>query len=145
MFPLTNVRKAELPVLVRIINALEESLSSTMERCRSFQIFFSSANSSGSLGRGGYPDARERPAPPHQYERLKMPIRPRSGKRQAVRERIVPQLPAPGCLKLKTSQPCGLTPDMTCRIAPSLLAASILKNQPQRIAVRRIVKLLPRT
>jgi hypothetical protein len=30
-----------------------------------------------------------------------------------------------GCLKLETSQPAGLTPDMTWRIAPSLPAESM--------------------
>ena len=30
-----------------------------------------------------------------------------------------------GCLKLETWQPCGFTPDMTCRMAPSLPAASM--------------------
>ena len=30
-----------------------------------------------------------------------------------------------GALKLETQTPCGLTPDMTCLIVPSLPAASI--------------------
>ena len=40
-------------------------------------------------------------------------------------EEIVLQLRCEGGLKLNTSQPWGLTPDMTCSIAPSLPAASI--------------------
>ena len=33
-----------------------------------------------------------------------------------------------GCLKLNTSQPCGLAPDMTCMIEPSLPAAPMAWN-----------------
>ena len=38
---------------------------------------------------------------------------------------IVVELLGEGCLKLVTWQPCGFTPDMTCRIVPSFPAASI--------------------
>src|SRR5579859_4639767 len=52
-----------------------------------------------------------------------MPMRPRSGRRQVVRQRkSCARSSVPGCLKLKTSQPCGLIPDMTCLMAPSLPA-----------------------
>ena len=40
-----------------------------------------------------------------------------------------------GCLKLKTWQPCGLTPDMTWRMAPSLPAASIPWKMSNRESV----------
>ena len=55
-----------------------------------------------------------------------MPIRPRSGSERVVRQRkSCSSSVALGCLKLNTWQPCGLTPDITCRMAPSLPAASI--------------------
>src|SRR5579863_3862399 len=38
---------------------------------------------------------------------------------------VVLQLNGLGCSKLKTWQPCGFTPDMTCLMRPSLPAASI--------------------
>src|SRR5665213_3720924 len=45
-----------------------------------------------------------------------MPIRPRSGSLHVVRQRkSCSSSAALGCLKLTTSQPAGLTPDMTCR------------------------------
>jgi hypothetical protein len=54
-----------------------------------------------------------------------MPIRPRSGSSSVVRHRkSCNSSVALGCLKLATRQPCGLTPDLTCRIAPSLPAGS---------------------
>jgi hypothetical protein len=40
-------------------------------------------------------------------------------------KKIVFQLVGAGLFELKTWQPCGLTPDMTCRMAPSLPPASI--------------------
>jgi len=58
-----------------------------------------------------------------------MPILPRSGRRQVVRQRkSCSSSSALGCLKLKTSQPSGLTPDMTWRMAPSFPAASMPWN-----------------
>ena len=55
-----------------------------------------------------------------------MPIRPRSGRWRVVRQRkSCSSSAALGCLKLNTWQPCGLTPDMTCLMAPSFPAASI--------------------
>ena len=55
-----------------------------------------------------------------------MPMRPRSGSDCVVRQRKSwSSSAALGCVKLNTWQPCGLTPDITWRIAPSLPAASI--------------------
>ena len=55
-----------------------------------------------------------------------MPIRPRSGRHRMYRQRkLWSSSSAEGFLKLKTWQPWGLTPDMTCLIVPSLPAASI--------------------
>ncbi len=74
-----------------------------------------------------------------------MPIRPRSGRRQVVRHRkSCFNSSALGCLKLKTSQPSGLTPDMTCR---TVFAGGVhaLKNQQERIAAGRVVKALQGT
>jgi len=55
-----------------------------------------------------------------------MPIRPRSGRSRVVRRRkSCYSSAALGCLKLNTWQPCGLTPDIACLMAPSLPAASM--------------------
>ena len=55
-----------------------------------------------------------------------MPMRPRSGRHFDVRHRKSwSSSSADGALKEKTWQPCGLTPDITCLIVPSLPAASI--------------------
>ena len=55
-----------------------------------------------------------------------MPMRPRSGSSRVVRHRKSwSSSSALGCLKLKTWQPCGLTPDITCLMTPSLPPASI--------------------
>jgi hypothetical protein len=55
-----------------------------------------------------------------------MPMRPRSGRSRVVRQRkSCSNSVALGCLKLKTWQPYGLTPDITCLMAPSFPAASI--------------------
>ena len=55
-----------------------------------------------------------------------MPMRPRSGRHFCVRHRKSwSSSSADGALKEYTWQPCGLTPDMTCLIVPSLPAASI--------------------
>ena len=58
-----------------------------------------------------------------------MPIRPRSGRSRVVRHRkSCCSSVALGCLKLNTWHPCGLMPDITCLMAPSLPAASIAWN-----------------
>ena len=55
-----------------------------------------------------------------------MPICPRSGRQRVVRQRKSCASSAVlGCLKLKTWQPCGFTPDITCLMALSLPAASM--------------------
>ena len=73
-----------------------------------------------------------------------MPIRPRSGRRHVVRQRkSCSSSSALGCLKLKTSQPSGLTPghDVPDR---AVLAGRVhpLKNHQQRVAVGGVVKTL---
>jgi len=51
---------------------------------------------------------------------------PRSGRSRVLRQRkSCSSSVALGCLKLKTWHPCGFTPDITWRIAPSFPAASI--------------------
>ena len=55
-----------------------------------------------------------------------MPMRPRSGSARDVRHRkLWSSSSAEGVLNETTWTPCGLTPDMTCLIVPSLPAASI--------------------
>jgi hypothetical protein len=55
-----------------------------------------------------------------------MPMRPRSGKRFAQRQRKSwSNSSADGALNEETSQPCGFTPDITCLIALSFPAASM--------------------
>ena len=55
-----------------------------------------------------------------------MPIRPRSGRLRAARHRkSCFNSSGFGGWKLNTSQPCGLTPYMTCRIMPSFPALSM--------------------
>ena len=55
-----------------------------------------------------------------------MPIRPRSGRFFVVRHmKSWSSSSFDGALNENTWQPCGLMPDMTCLIAPSLPAASI--------------------
>jgi len=55
-----------------------------------------------------------------------MPIFPRPDRSRVVRQReSCSSSVALGCLKLNTWQPCGLTPDITWRIALSFPAASI--------------------
>ena len=55
-----------------------------------------------------------------------MPMRPRSGSDFEVRHRKSwSSSSLTGALKANTWQPCGLTPDITCLMAPSLPAASI--------------------
>src|SRR5262245_40747694 len=55
-----------------------------------------------------------------------MPIRPRSGRALAYRHRKSwSRSSVEGCLNENTWQPCGLMPDITCLIVPSLPAASI--------------------
>ena len=65
-----------------------------------------------------------------------MPIRPRSGSCLLQRQRKSWSSSSfEGALKAATWQPCGLTPDMTCLIAPSFPAASIawkIRSTPQR-------------
>jgi hypothetical protein len=64
-----------------------------------------------------------------------MPILPRSRRRQVVRQRkSCSSSSVLGCLKLKTSQLSGLTPDMTYG---SVFSGSIhaLENQKQRFAM----------
>jgi hypothetical protein len=58
-----------------------------------------------------------------------MLIRPRSGRSRLVRHtKIVFQFGSAGCLKLNTWHPWGLTPDITCLMAPSFPAASIARK-----------------
>ena len=47
-------------------------------------------------------------------------------------EEVVGKFLGMGCLKLVTWQPCGLTPDMTWRMAPSLPAASMAWKMRRR-------------
>ncbi len=65
-----------------------------------------------------------------------MPIRPRSGRFLEQRQRKSwSRSSGDGALNEKTWHPCGLTPDMTCLIAPSFPAASIawkMRSNPQR-------------
>jgi len=87
VFPLVNVRDAEFPVLLRLINAFKKALS--------LFVFRQMEEELDDLG----------------AVTVEMLLQ--------VHDRAI------GCLKLKTSQPCGLTPDMTCLMAPSLPAESI--------------------
>jgi len=99
--------------------------SSTMERYRSLQMALSAIKSAGGSRFEGAPDAPERRAL-LVVRTVEDPDPPASGSRVVVRQRkSCWSSSALGCLKLKTSQPSGLTPDMTCRIAPSLPAPSI--------------------
>ena len=55
-----------------------------------------------------------------------MPMRPRAGRRRLQRQRKSwSSSSGEGTLNEVTSHPCGLTPDMTCLMVPSLPAASI--------------------
>src|SRR5437764_13999158 len=73
-----------------------------------------------------------------------MPMRPRSGRQRVVRQRKSwRSSSADGALNENTWQPCGLTPDMTCLIVPSLPAASIAwktsNNDPSVLGIEYIL------
>ena len=75
-----------------------------------------------------------------------MPMRPRSGRSRVVRHRkSCCSSVGLGCLKLKTWQPCGLTPGHHV-LDRAVLARRIhrLEDQQHRIAVGRIQQLLRR-
>ena len=62
-------------------------------------------------------------------ERLKIPMRPRSGAFFWIRQRNVwSSSSLEGCLNDTTDTPCGFTPVMTCSMVESLPAASIAWN-----------------
>ncbi len=66
-------------------------------------------------------------------ERLKIPIRPRSGAALLMRHRNVwSSSSLDGCLNETTCTPWGFTPDMTCSMVESLPAASMAWNTMSR-------------